>query len=71
MGQQFAANGYAVYKRAIVAFEIDQLEGGVGFADGEVAARDRAIAQAKVVGGVPADRKLIAHQPDQGSLGRS
>ena len=58
MGQQFAAYRNTVYESAVVAFQVDQMEGGIGFADGEVTARYRAIAQAKIVGGIAADRKL-------------
>src|SRR5580704_3347715 len=50
VSQQFAANRYAIHECAVVTFEINELEGRVGFADGEVPPRNRAIAEAKMVG---------------------
>ena len=66
VGQEFSAHRNTVYECAIVTFQVDQLKGGIGFADGEVATRNGSIAQTKIVGGISADGKLVAGQPYEG-----
>ena len=58
--EQLAPDGDSVDKCAVVTLKIDQMKCGVRLADGEVMARDGAIAQAEMIGGISPHRKLIA-----------
>ena len=68
VSQQLAAYRDTVYEGAIVAFQIDEMKRSIAFADGEVTPRYRAVAQAKIVGGVATDRKLVARKPHNRAL---
>src|SRR5208337_1834877 len=69
VAQQLAANRNAVDEGAVVAVEINQMESDVGPADGEMPAGNRAITEAKMIGRIASDRKLLAFQPNHGALG--
>ena len=69
--EQLSPYRYAIHERPVVAIQVDQVEGGIGLADGEVLSRDRAVVQAQVVGGIASDGKLAASQPYDRALRRT
>ena len=69
--QKFTPHRNAIYECAIMTFQVDELERGIGPADREVPPRNRAITQAKMVGRIPANRELVASKPYHRSLRRS
>ncbi len=71
MAQKFAAHRNTIHECAVVAVEVDQVEGRISFTDGEVPARHRAIMQTQVVGGITPDGELHSGQPDDGSFRRA
>jgi hypothetical protein len=71
VGEKLAPHRNAIYECAIMTFHVDELESSIGFADGEVATRDCAIAQTQMVGGVATDRKLVTGQPYDSPFRRS
>ena len=47
MSQEFAAYRNTIDESTVVTFQVDQVKGGIGFADGEMTARHGAIMQHK------------------------
>ncbi len=60
--QQLSPHGYAVDEGPIVAIQVNQVEGGVGFADCEMLSRYRAVVEAQMVGRLAPHGELAPRQ---------